>query len=318
MNQGKYKNFDIIKRALCTYFYLDNGVGFESSILLAGYPRSGTTWVSDIINYKNEYRYIFEPFRLEEVSLFRQLKFSSVQYIRDNCGNKQYAESIHSVLSGKLRSRWSNHLNKKFISNQRLIKAVRANLLLGYLYQNFPGLPIVFLIRHPCAVAISRLKLGWKTGIDKYLSQSELMTDYLHEFRKEMEKVQDSGNKFEQAILSWCIENYVPLQQFQEDEICLVFYENLCQDPAYEIRRIFSFLDNHYDESVLASIYKPSKLSRKDSSIITGNSLLDGWRQHVSKSQLKRAIEILKLFGLDKIYSYESVPCTSSLGSLLV
>jgi hypothetical protein len=42
---------------------------FRNTIFLAGTGRSGTTWLSNIINYKNEYRYMFEPFQSKKVNI---------------------------------------------------------------------------------------------------------------------------------------------------------------------------------------------------------------------------------------------------------
>jgi adenylylsulfate kinase len=52
----------------------------------------------------------------------------------------------------------------------------------------------------------------------------------------------------------------------------------------------------------------PSELTRKDSAIITGDSLIDGWRKYITNEQIRRTVDILNIFGLDKIYSEESMP----------
>ena len=53
---------------------------------------------------------------------------------------------------------------------------------------------------------------------------------------------------------------------------------------------------------------KPSGRIRKDSAIVTGTNLIDTWRKHITDKQIARAIEILTLFGLDKIYTEGSLP----------
>ena len=51
------------------YVDLEKG-DHRSSVFLAGSGRSGTTWLSEIINHRRGYRYVFEPFNPREVGLF--------------------------------------------------------------------------------------------------------------------------------------------------------------------------------------------------------------------------------------------------------
>jgi hypothetical protein len=68
------------------------------------------------------------------------------------------------------------------------------------------------------------------------------------------------------------------------------------------------FLDTDFDERVFKELRNASSVSRKDSPIKVGGSLLDSWRDHITSSQIAKAIEILGLFGLDRIYSQNSLP----------
>jgi hypothetical protein len=70
---------------------------------------------------------------------------------------------------------------------------------------------------------------------------------------------------------------------------------------------MFAFLGESFDDRVWRDVAMPM-LARKDSAIFSGDSLVDGWRKHVSAQQLRRACEIVRLFSLDRIYSEESLP----------
>jgi hypothetical protein len=100
----------------------------------------------------------------------------------------------------------------------------------------------------------------------------------------------------------------VPLKQFRKGEVHLAFYENFCVDPQAEIRRMMAFLNTPFDERALENLGRASSVSRKDSPIRTGGSLLEGWREHVTCRQIERSLEILALFGLDSIYSQGLLP----------
>lgn len=297
-------------RKIRSRIFIDQNPDYRASIFIAGVGRSGTTWVSEIINYKNEYRYIFEPFHPYKVSEVQ--KFVYHQYIHPQNRDPQLLEPAKAILSGRIRNGWTDAYNRKMFSNKRLIKDIRANLLLKWLHVNFPEMPIILLFRHPCAVANSWMKLGWekeslgtRTNIETCLSQKELVEDFLKPFKGHIESAQDS---FERNVFFWCIQNYVPLRQFAKNEIHLAFYENFCQRPEDEIERLFSFLSSHFDKKVFATLRKPSLVTSRKSEIMTGGSLIDGWRKYITNEQIQRSADILNLFGLDCIYSQDSAP----------
>ena len=297
-----------LRRRLGVRYPIDYGADYRRTVLLAGTARSGTTWVSEIINHRNEYRYIFEPFNDKKVPLVKP--FGARKYMRPAEENHELLEAAQLILSGRIRNRWTERFNRRFIANQRLVKCIRANLLLKWLHVRFPGMPMVLLLRHPCAVAHSYAKQGWPGSVGPLLAQSALVEDFLLPYRPEMERAQTS---FERAVFIWCIETLVPLIQFQPGELHVMLYEHLLQEPEVEIGRLFSFLGKEYDASVIAKIVKPSLTSRKDSAISTGANPLDSWRRKIDEEEMRRALEIVRMFGLDGIYSEASLPNASGV-----
>lgn len=298
----------------------DYNLDYRNTILLAGIARSGTTWVADLINYNNEYRYINEPFYKLSESYCRG-KFSWYKYIRTENKDKELIEIAQAILSGQVKDisiDYFNIRNRKFFADRRLIKEICANLFLKWIKVNFPEIPIVLLLRHPLAVANSRLNV-W--GSNSYFStanfletQKELVEDFLDPFKDEIAKVQDL---FEWYIFRWCIKYYVPLKQFNTNEVHLAFYENFCENPQQEIDRMFNYLGKDYDGKIFSKLKSPSASTRQDSSIKTGGSLIGSWKNNITEEQEKRAIEILNLFGLGGIYSHDLMPNLDNAYSLL-
>lgn len=272
-------------------------------IFLAGSGRSGTTWVSNIINHKNDYRYLFEPFKPDKVGQCEHFKLG--QYLRPDDQDASFMAPVEAILSGQITNAWIDRFNKNFASRQGLIKETRANLFLKWLKVNFPKVPIVLLLRHPCAVALSRVKMGWGGDLQTFLGQEELMEDFLAPFSREIAKAKDH---FERQVFYWCVENYVPLRQFERGEVHLAFYENFCVTPEREVERLFAFLGKSYDAQVNTALRKPSSLSRAWSAITRGENLVESWRGQITNEQLSRASDIVRLFELDRIYTEDAMP----------
>lgn len=294
-----------VRSHLSTRYPLSLPFEGEPPVFVAGVGRTGSTWVSSIINYDNDYRYIFEPFRNDKVPLCAPLRRR--QYLSRDNTDPDFLKIAEKVLRGTLRNAWTDQLNRRFLSSRRLIKDIRANLLLKWLHVNFPGTRFVLLFRHPCAYANSRVKQGYSADpfIEDMLDQPDLVDRH---FRPFVEMLGRQRSPFEGHIMQWCMEYLVPVREFSQEEIHLSFYENFCNEPEDEIRRLFGFLEKGFDVRVLEGLRVASSVSREYSAIVTGESLTGGWRKDISPGQEKRSREILSAFGLEGIYGTEGVP----------
>ena len=281
--------------------FIDTG-NIKNTIFIAGSGRSGTTWLMEMINYKNQFRPIFEPFHNKNDSLLKNWKHR--QYLSENNVDDKFLIPTLKILKGKIRTNWTDQFHNKKISNKRIIKDIRANLFLKWLHIHHPQIELILLLRHPCAVANSKSRLNWDPHLDEFLSQPDLMNDLLYPFKG---IIRDCSDTFEKHILMWCIENYVPLKQFKRNEILVLFYEDLCMNLIASLDDLQSFLRT-WIKPKLINQSKPSALVRNDSAINTGSDLINTWKKDISPSQITDAVNICKLFGLDKIYGENSLP----------
>ena len=283
--------------------HLDLGKDHGDSVLVAGSGRGGTSWLAEAVSAAGGYRYVFEPFHPGKVRA--ALPFGYRRYLRPHERRLDLLEPASRILGGRVRGPWTDRFQRGFVHRRRLIKEIRANLFLGWLAQNFPGMPVVFVLRHPCAVAHSKTRLGWRSRLEEFLGQPELVEDFLAPVA---ERMRAARSEFERHVFAWCVENRVPLAQLRRGQAHLVFYERLCENPDQELAQLFGYLGSGGVERALRALRKPSSLSRAGSEIHSGGSPSRGWVREVGEAEIRRATEILALFGLDGIYGDSPEP----------
>lgn len=290
---------------------VDRNTDYRSSTFLAGTARSGTTWVSELINHDNDYRFIFEPFDARKIPQVAPL--GGRKYVRPADDSPELRAVAEYVLSGRIRHRWTERFNHRLMADRRLIKDVRANLFLPWLRQQFPGLRIVLVVRDPYATASSYEKQGWRGAIEPLLAQPSLVTDFLAPHRDAMADAEDA---FERAVFIWCIETLVPLSQLGPEDVHLVFYEHLVRDTESELKRLFGFLGRQYRPSVLASAGRPSSTTRRDSRV-AGGATVSAYRDSDRvERRRERVREITRLFGVDRLYPEPGLPDAAAVAAL--
>ncbi len=260
--------------------FVDLSRDFRRSVFLAGDGRSGTTWLSEIINCDNRYRYLFEPFHPSFVPLVKHFRF--FQYLRPENLDESYVNPAQRIVTGAYRSARVDSLNKRRVATRRLIKDIFSNLFLKWLHVQFPEMPLILVVRHPCAVAASKMKLKewiWSVNPRDFLDQPELMADYFEPFRGMIEKTTD---EFGTQILHWCLTHYVPFKQFRRGELHVVAYEHLCEYREQEIRRLFAYVGRDFDPKALEASSKPSATITQESAVVRKVDLVSGWQDKIS------------------------------------
>ena len=282
------------------------------SILVAGTARSGTTWLADVIASQLVCRIMFEPFNPELVREYRG--FNYFQYMRPEEEDGSLHFYARRVFSGELRNRWVDRQNENLFAEYRLVKEIRANLMLKWLHRQFPEVPVLFLLRHPCAVVLSRMELGWATDrdIQPLLSQPALVSDYLD---GHMDLIRNVQTDEEKHTIIWCVSNLVPLNQFRSDELKIIYYEDLCVQPDVELPAAFAAIGVDYDRSTANRLDRPSQTTRATSAVVTGSDRVSHWQKKLNPVQVERILRIVQAFGLDHLYQDSPMPMHPEISS---
>ncbi len=272
----------------------------KNTILIAGSGRSGTTWLANIIAACQGFGIIFEPFDYRKVPEAKD--FSLRTYLRPGGNYPEKKEFVEKVLSGRIHNTWTDRENKNFLIWKYLVKSIRANLFLAWIDFNF-HCPIIYMVRHPCAVVLSRLKLKWNTHLDVFLNQEKLMKDYLYKFKSIIDK---ATTPIQKHTIMWCVENLIPLSQFPRHDWIFCAYENLCNNTIEETDRILERLGIKRTPRINQAI-NGFYQTRKDSAVRLGKNPVYDWQNQLSKTEIADILSIVNDFGIE-LYGEEVMP----------
>jgi hypothetical protein len=290
-------------------YYLNN---YNEVIWLVGDGRSGTTWVSSLINHQKNYREMFEPFHPRHEGMEFLLPH---QYMSDHDANDNLRVVADAVFSGKFMHHRVDSSNRSLLYSGLLIKDIFANLFCFWACRQFPRVRPILLIRNPFSVALSKYKKRkwfWVTEPLDLLRQISLHKDFLMPFEDLIRKTSAKGDYILNQILIWSIIYYVPLLQFKPEEIHICFYESIFTDPDREVSDILQFVrqkpDRIHTKLSKEIINRPSRVIGSDSNIILGTSPVSSWKGELSSRLIDEGLEILDCFGFADLYDTASMP----------
>jgi Sulfotransferase family len=281
---------------VCSRAFRDATSESMRTAMLVGTARSGTTWVAELIDSQIPCRVMFEPFNPDRVEECRSFEY--FQYVRPDDDHPALLAYCERLVRGQVRGRWIDSHATHVFPRFRLIKDIRPTLMLRWFHQRFREVPLLYLLRHPCAVVLSRMRLGWATDDDvhRFLRQPQLVSDYLSPY---MDVIYRAQTDEEKHAIVWCISNLVPLRQFADGAWTLLRYEQLREQPEREVPRIFSALGIEFRPAVLGALNRPSRTTRASGRRDHGGA----WTGELTTRQADRIFATVEAFGLDCLYS---------------
>ena len=320
-------------------------------LVIAGSGRSGTTWVLDVLAEANNLRPVFEPLNPEGVNEARD--FGNC-YVRENAYKAELKCFMEKVFNGELNYllwpntrflpakmrpsisqmtswdynytllsrykkffiRYSNYARKK--SFRPITKFIRANLMLDWLSANFNP-RIIFLVRHPGAVAASKIAAaktkggrGWDFNgpneqriLFQYKQDEQLRKDYLDKY---YEIFLEELSPIAGYTLIWCIENILPIYNLQKKKRYVFFYEDIVKNSKKEFDHMVKILglERNPDKSCILMPSQQASREMRNSSF--EENQLTRWMKSFNQEQLGEMDRILKFFNVTTYNAYESMP----------
>jgi len=301
------------------HLYLDLNHDPDRAILVVGSGRSGTTWLAELLSRRLRARLVFEPFHPHWSPARDRLRL----FVAPDEGDAGFRQAAEEVLAGRLRSGRLEHTPPTRLPRSRVVKDIHVMNALPWFRRQFPHLPLVLIVRHPLAVALSRLRSGAQdgtfAGLATYLAtpkgQAEAGASPVARWLPTYNRIRADPEPLVQCVAEWCIENTYPAAVADAYDIKLCHYEDLVLDP----HGVLAGLTGELDRADGGRTADPSRPSSTDwfaraASARTGDArerLLVEWQEQVDPATTARCVAVLEEFGLTHLYDGDAMPVAS-------
>lgn len=280
----------------------------DKPIIVLGFGRSGTTWLSDIISKYTGDLILFEPFH-------NGLYKGATDYLYQESTNvNSLIEHWENIISTPVTDSWllRNHINRpleqvnsdfvnEIWSNSQTIgfKSIRLSFNFSPFVKKLNAQSL-FIIRHPLSVIASIINrdnfwedVGWSNHWALF-SKAHFKGLYSNIIR-------NVSSKEECIAIMWCLSNKAGLHSLQKLNSLPVFYEDLYAQPYNYSKQILTSL-GLYDHSIHpAHLFTPSMLSLKTIHDIYPKKTIQNstfheffWEKTLSPGQINNINEVIR------------------------
>lgn len=271
-------------------------------IFIAGLPRSGTTWIANVLRSAPGVAYYHEPFNFANVP--ESVPFS-LRYIRASDNDPAFEAYCRRCFAG-------NQRHKAVISGQRwwrrfllfptgrvMIKDVHSLLALDWI-QHHIGPQTVLMLRHPFAVTQSWVRHGWNNEgmYARLLEQREAFEDFLPPFEQHLRAMQDEY--FSRLGAYWGACCYIALEyQKRHPGWIVIRHEDFLDDPATQFRSLCEKLGLEFDRNVQEKLRR-SNASGSDEPFVVRRRLEDEKKKlrRLTSEQMQLVAAAVAPFGI--------------------
>ena len=281
--------------------------GGGPDVFLYSTPRSGSTWLMELIWSQPGFKTCNQPLYLENPAVRKRLGIEDWVELYSLDAMPRIERYLSRIARGRIGFTNPNPIRRYYrpVTRRIVFKEIHASAALIDRVRDRLGCRIVYLVRHPIAVTLSTER--WPT------LPAFLESDYRRHFSAEeldrARAILASGDRLQRGVLAWCLQNAVPLRRI-EPGWAVVTYEQLVLDPHPVIAELARKLDLPRPERMLRRLGVPSvnvryKSTEETKALLAAGDpsmrpwLVEKWRSKVDPDQEARAMAILEAFGVD-------------------
>jgi hypothetical protein len=279
-------------------------------LLLIGDGRSGTTWISEVLNFDGTFLDIFEPYHGRRKFDLPNDRLYPTEEDLDQLDRKSI--QLSDCISTRLLFNYFRQ-PKNFPYPGTITKDISAHLIIQRACAS--GIRLVYIVRNPISVALSKGQFGkWHSAAD---------IDNLLNYSTEIKGLGNQcllgelvSTKFLEYVFTWSLLHRIALKYMEDLNFPVIFYEDLLTTPEESFEELFRLaglqdrFTNHRSK-VIESIGKKSKTTLSKNMISAGKKDNQPWIEKISSPEILSAYKILKIFDLYEIYQDSLMPKVS-------
>lgn len=285
--------------------------GTDEAVVVSGSPRSGTTWLAEMLaNASKKHSLVDEPLHLKNLLLQRH---TTIQEWRPYVAPDSHAPRLRRYLEFTLQGRIpqghkdrtvQSLLHRLIWGSPVVVKFVRGSRLLHWIANNFSLRGIVLLIRHPCAVVSSQITYKtpeWRnTKIPKPSQLQKSFEGWIPDalFDKYEYVLRSIDSEVGKLAVMWCLDTYIPLS-FEDGPVPghIVTYESLLDNTEKELCDILDYLRLPSSYCLAIEKVNPSSSASKDLRLKTEEQL-SKWKSRLKPSEIDEILRVVDEFGI--------------------
>lgn len=292
-----------LKQFIAEYANVHTPSAKDKNVIIISTPRSGSTWLMELIATQPGFKKIREPFNFRKEPVAKHLGITSWDKLYDPASFLGIESYLTGFLDGSLKFKNTKPWKRQYrpFTNRLVFK-----ILHGFEHRiddlsRILNAEVVMLFRHPIPVSLSRKEYP---RIDTFLT-SEYRNQFSPEQLAYAREINEKGKKLERGMLSWCLQNCVPLKD-KKAHWALVTYEQLVMAPEVVTDYLCGKFRFRYRDKMLqrlniasGSINQSTDETRQKIQKGDKRWLIEKWRKKVDAETEKRLMKIPGIFGID-------------------
>ncbi len=287
---------------------------YDEKVFILGDGRSGTTWLMEILNFDNRYRVLWEPFWGFEFD--PPLPQNSHFPFPDSPGLRN---QLSRAFGGSYISRRVTNAFPRLLYRGLLVKDINSHLIIAKILEAVPDLRMVYIVRHPFAVAMSKElhsqtgRFDWLTKPSYFTKQSDRIRSTLVDQLDLLEEIERQNNPRLIRVAVWCILHTMVFIACRKTPFEFVLYEHMVSDPDTEVRDLFNRLGfgrrhSIYEDTVRLRFREKSRTTIGANSIKATRRGIPSWQEMWSDKDVEQGLDLLTAFELDYLYYDQHYP----------
>ena len=287
---------------------------------LVGSGRSGTTWISSLLNADASMREVFEPIHVLHSPLMS--KGPEHPYFRPDQVPRAWRKWQQDVFEGRYITRRTDQDNlgrNPANAGKLLIKDVFACGMVAANLANLSAVAPALIMRHPIAVALSKKAHKhwfWTWSPEVFLGQSEWVEDHLFRHKDFLTRTAKEGSVLEKLVAVWAVLQATTLRSAPATALPILHYESTVIDPWLSVKSLskhpsWEGMLTASEEQVLAAAQRASFVSKSaDASRFPDPT---NWTSKVTPAERRACERVLDEMGMAGWHDAQGLPVSEAI-----